>query len=69
MYHEPRQGKGSALNKGIIKSNGKYIVTTDDDVIVTDSMWIYKFIKVFEDNPNVGYVSGKVIMNSDTANE
>lgn len=69
VYHEPRQGKGSALNKGIIKSNGKYIVTTDDDVIVTDSMWIYKFIKVFEDNPNVGYVSGKVIMNSDTANE
>ena len=69
VYHEPRQGKSCALNKGIKKSNGKYIVSTDDDVIITDSKWLYKFVANFEKNPKLGYCSGKVAMYDKTSND
>ncbi len=69
VYHQKKQGKSSALNLGIKKANGKYIASTDDDVIVTDKNWLYKFIEEFNKNPKLGYVSGKVMMYSKTANE
>lgn len=68
VYHQPKQGKSAALNLGIKKSSGKYIASTDDDVIITDKNWLYKFIKEFENNPQLGYVSGKVMMYDKTAN-
>lgn len=37
VFHQPKEGKAAALNYGIKKSNGKYIISTDDDVIITDS--------------------------------
>lgn len=69
VYHQPKQGKAAALNLGIIKSNGKYIASIDDDVIVTDKEWLYKFVDEFKKNPKLGYVSGKVIMYDKTAND
>lgn len=69
VYHQPKQGKGAALNYGIKKANGKYITTTDDDVIITDKKWLYKFVSEFDKNTKLGYVSGKVIMYDKTANE
>ena len=69
VYHQPKQGKGAALNYGIKKSNGKYIASTDDDVIITDKEWLYKFVAEFKNNPKLGYVSGKVIMYDKTAND
>lgn len=69
VFHQPKEGKAAALNYGIKKSNGKYIASTDDDVIITDPEWISKFIKEFEKNPNLGYVSGNVIMYKDDKNE
>ena len=69
VYHEPKQSKSFALNKGISKSSGKYIYSTDDDVIIKSKDWLYKFIDEFESNEKLGYVSGKVSMYPKTANE
>lgn len=69
VYHEKQQGKSSALNKGISVAKGKYIYSTDDDVIVKDKNWLYKFVDEFEQNPNLGYCSGKVSMYKETSNE
>jgi len=69
VYHQPKEGKAAALNLGIKKSNGKYIASTDDDVIITDSDWLNKFVKEFNNNPNLGYVSGNVIMYEEEKNE
>lgn len=68
VYHEKKQGKSSALNLGIKKSNGKYIYSTDDDVIIKDKNWLYKFVEEFENNSKLGYVSGKVSMYKKTSN-
>ena len=69
VYHEPRQGKACALNYGIKKAQGKFIVSTDDDVIITDKNWLYKFVEEFDKNPRLGYCSGKVSMYKETSNE
>lgn len=69
VYHQPKQGKSAALNYGIKKSAGKYIVSTDDDVIIKDKKWIYKFLEEFKNNSKLGYVSGKVEMYKETSNE
>ena len=69
VYHEPRQGKSCALNYGIKKAQGKFIVSTDDDVIITDKNWLYKFVEEFDKNPRLGYCSGKVSMYKETSNE
>ena len=68
VYHQPKQGKGAALNYGIKKSHGKYIVSTDDDVIVKDKKWLYKLLEEFQKNPKLGYTSGKVTMYKETSN-
>lgn len=68
VFHEPRQGKSFALNYGIKKANGKYIVSTDDDTIISDEKWLYKFVEEFKKNSNLGYCSGKVSMYSKTSN-
>lgn len=69
VYHEKKQGKSAALNLGIKKANGKYIYSTDDDVIIKDGKYLYEFVKEFENNPKLGYVSGKVSMFKETSNE
>lgn len=69
VYHQPKQGKSAALNYGIKKSSGKYIVSTDDDVIIQDGKWLYKFLEEFKNNPKLGYVSGKVTMYNETSND
>ena len=69
VCQEKKQGKSSALNKGISVSSGKYIYSTDDDVIIKNKDWLYKFVKEFNKNLNLGYCSGKVSMFKDTANE
>jgi len=69
VYHEKKQGKSAALNHGIVKSHGKYIVSTDDDVVVYDKNWLNKFKNEFIKNPKLGYVSGKVVMDDTVANE
>ena len=69
VFHEPNQGKSCALNYGIKKANGKYIASTDDDIIVTDKKWLYSFVKEFEKNPKLGYCSGKVSMYRETSNK
>jgi GT2 family glycosyltransferase len=57
---ETRTGKSFALNRGIKASKGKYLVFTDDDVIIKDSGWLDKLYAPFERYPKIGYVSGKV---------
>lgn len=69
VYHEKRQGKSFALNLGIIKSNGKYIYSTDDDVMIENKKWLYDFVSEFEKNNKLGYVSGKVSMYKESSNQ
>lgn len=69
VYHESKQGKSAALNKGIAKASGEFIVSTDDDVIVTDKNWLTKMKMEFDKDPNLGYLSGNVIELSETSNE
>lgn len=69
VYHEKKQGKSAALNLGIIKSNGKYIYSTDDDVVIKRSGYLYDFVEEFKNNPKLGYVSGRVSMYKKNSNE
>lgn len=59
--HETSIGKPYALNTGIIASNGRYLVFTDDDVEIYDPMWFDKMVSEFSKNKKLGYVSGNVI--------
>lgn len=59
--HEPKQGKPYAVNKGINIARGKYLVFTDDDVLIKDRYWLAKMVNHFKIHPKLGYVSGNVI--------
>lgn len=58
---ENQSGESFALNKGMRVSKGKYVVNTDDDIIVTDKKWLEKLLSNFKEIPNLGYVSGNVL--------
>lgn len=64
---ESRPGQGFAKNTGILAANGKYIIFTDDDVIVQKG-WIENLLSNFTDE-KIAYVSGQVeawIVSSDS---
>lgn len=58
--HQPRRGQAAALNMGIKKSQGKIIVTIDDDVRIVDGGWLDRLISHFDDG-RVAYVAGNVV--------
>lgn len=69
VLHEKYAGKSFALNTGIKFSKGEFIFFTDDDVVIQDSNLLEKLSNCYDKSQNVGYVSGKVCMNPDGANE
>lgn len=56
---EPRPGLDWARNCAIEKASGEIIAYTDDDVVV-DPLWVDALVAVFQDDPAVMAVTGKV---------
>ena len=56
---EPQRGKSFALNCAVRAAKGKYIVWTDDDVLV-DPNWIAHYVEAFERWPNSSIFGGPV---------
>jgi glycosyltransferase involved in cell wall biosynthesis len=57
---EARQGKSHALNAGIAAVRGWAYVITDDDFILPPD-WVKNIYEAFCTNPDVSFVSGKVL--------
>lgn len=55
------QCEGIAFNSGVLSSKGKYVVKTDDDVIVASKEWLYQLQSHFVENSKLGYVAGNVL--------
>jgi glycosyltransferase involved in cell wall biosynthesis len=59
-FFESEQGKSNALNRGLRELNGWAYVITDDDFVLPND-WIKNLYKGFKENPEVSFVSGKVL--------
>jgi len=59
-FFEGRQGKSHALNRGLSELHGWAYVIADDDFILPKN-WIKDLYQGFCDNPEVSFVSGKVL--------
>lgn len=57
---EAKQGKSHALNTGIAAVRGWGYVITDDDFILPPD-WVQNIYEAFRANPDVSFVSGKVL--------
>jgi glucosyl-dolichyl phosphate glucuronosyltransferase len=57
---EARQGRGYALNTGLKAIRGSIYTITDDDFVLPPS-WIKKIVEGFRAQPDVAFVSGKVL--------
>ena len=53
-------GNTRSRNMVMRQSRGEIIASTDDDCIVHQN-WIANLVKVFEESPNIGLVTGKVL--------
>jgi GT2 family glycosyltransferase len=58
--HEPRQGLSFARNAGLAAARGKYVVFTDDDVLV-DEHWLARLVDAFGAAEGVACVSGAIL--------
>jgi len=59
VFSEPRPGKSFALNLGIKKAQGIFIIFTDDDVIpCTD--WLLQYLAAAEAHPDASVFAGQV---------
>jgi glucosyl-dolichyl phosphate glucuronosyltransferase len=57
---EPLQGLSNARNRGIDVAKGKYIVWTDDDVVV-GADWLRAYVEAFRRWPNAAVFGGRII--------
>ena len=57
---EGKQGKSHALNAGLAAMQGWAYVITDDDFILPKN-WVKGIVEGFRKNPDVSFVSGKVL--------
>lgn len=59
LCQEPRPGSSYARNLGILQSQGRFIVTIDDDVVVPPD-WLNQLLRPF-DRPEVWVVTGNLL--------
>jgi glycosyltransferase involved in cell wall biosynthesis len=60
VLHEPISGGANARNTGLANAKGEIVAFTDDDV-VADRDWLMTIARGFDNQPNVGAVSGLVM--------
>ena len=56
---EPRHGLSNARNRAIDTAKGKYIVWTDDDVVV-DAGWLAAYVEAFRRWPDAAVYGGRI---------
>ncbi len=59
--NDTEMGNTRSRNLIMRKSKGEIIVSTDDDCIIHREDWIANLVKVFEESPQIGLVTGKVL--------
>jgi glucosyl-dolichyl phosphate glucuronosyltransferase len=57
---EPRQGLSHARNCGIDAARAPIVAFSDDDVTVA-SDWVQKIVRIFDAEPDVDYIGGRVL--------
>nr|MDO8078252.1 glycosyltransferase family 2 protein [Candidatus Freyarchaeota archaeon] len=60
IRNDTEMGNTRSRNMVMRRSKGEIIASTDDDCIVHRD-WIANLVKVFEESPNIGLVTGKVL--------
>ncbi|MEM3585897.1 MAG: glycosyltransferase family 2 protein [Candidatus Jordarchaeaceae archaeon] len=60
VRNDVEMGNTRSRNMVMRKSKGEIIVSTDDDCIAHQN-WIANLVKVFEESPQIGLVTGKVL--------
>jgi glycosyltransferase involved in cell wall biosynthesis len=58
-FHEPKQGKSHAMNKGVALASGEFLCFTDDDVRV-DALWMFNIKRCFFEN-DCDAIGGRVL--------
>ncbi|MBW2737333.1 MAG: glycosyltransferase [Deltaproteobacteria bacterium] len=61
LVRQERRGQSAALNAGLSRARGKFVVFTDDDVSIRDENWIDRLAAPFQNKTDVGYVAGNVL--------
>ena len=57
---QPVPGLSNARNAGIDAANGRFILWTDDDVLV-DENWLSVYLKTFQENPDIAIFGGRAV--------
>ena len=57
--YEERLGLSVARNRAIREASGEYVLFLDDDAIASEH-WIAEIVALFERNPRIGCVGGKI---------
>lgn len=55
---EPNAGLSNARNAGVLDSSGKFVLWTDDDVLV-DEHWLSVYFRAFKDHPEHAVFGGR----------
>lgn len=58
---EPLSGASRARNKGWRAAKGDIVAFTDDDCYVAKD-YVEAIIKIFDENPRIGFVSGRILL-------
>jgi glucosyl-dolichyl phosphate glucuronosyltransferase len=58
--NEPRQGQSHARNRGAVEAGGKWILWTDDDVLV-DSNWLAAMLAAADRHPSDAFLGGPIV--------
>jgi glycosyltransferase involved in cell wall biosynthesis len=57
---EPTPGKSNALNHAVREARGRYLVFTDDDVII-DPQWLASYATSFREHAEAGFFGGPAV--------
>lgn len=57
---EPNPGLSNARNTAVKSASGKFIIWTDDDVIVQPN-WLHEYERAFESYPNASFFGGPIV--------
>ena len=65
IYNDKNIGQ-NAYNKAIEKSNGKFILEVDDDILYLPENWLSDMLNAYQTIPNIGYLASNVVQDKYT---